>query len=159
MKKLMLILIILISSFTLTACQPPSPTDYLGTTWVCEEPYMWFEVQNDEMGRWGFGQVEDENGELIDVRFSIEMGTCYILRKEDAYLVTNEEGYEVTCEGEPLHVGRHVRMRRMGKVMTLETSNYNNYEKDQLYHGKYKTLTFELQGEHVIFLGRKMLTW
>ena len=145
MKKIIVLLLLLSISIILIGCSPKDPTDYLGTTWVCEEPYMWFEVQNDEMGRWGFGQVEDENGELIDVRFSIEMGTCYILRKEDAYLVTNEEGYEVTCVKERLYVGRDVRMRRMGKVMTLETSNYNNYEKDQLYHGKYKTLTFERQ--------------
>ena len=131
MKKLYVLLpILLLLSVVLTACTPPCPMDYPDGKWICEEPYMWFEVREGEYPP--KGEVITEEGEKIAAEFSFITGNMWVC--------TQNSDLE-----KELFVGWNVKMSKHGKIMTLETADLDDYKLDQLYHGKYKTLTFERQ--------------
>ena len=124
---------LLLTSVVLTACQPPCPLDYPDGKWVCEEPYMWFEVRKGEYP--AKGEITTENGEIMSAEFEFffgNMGICV-------------EDFDMEINSAYSFVGWNVNMRRNGKKMVLTTAPTNDYESDQLYHGKYKKLTFKRQ--------------
>ena len=128
-KKICLFLMLFVISLILTACVPDNPYNYSDTTWVCEEPYMCFEVHRGDYPL--KGEVKTEDGEVIQIEVDFPPAWMEIY---------TGEGNSYSC----IYTGS-ITMKKHGKVMKVETLNDNNYEYDQLYHGKYKKLTFERQ--------------
>lgn len=123
------------------ACAVPAPEVSSEYVWVCDEPYMWFEVCEDEIGAYGIGELVTDDGMVIETRFCLDMGRCHIFRKEDVYLVTiTVDGQEMvtTHSEEPILYGHYKMYNTKVKIFP---------EDDQIYGGKYSVLEFRRQAK------------
>lgn len=139
MKKVMLMLMLLLSLVVLSACAPSSPLSYQGTTWACEDPYMRFTVSRDEIGATGIGDLQTADGDTIAVRFVFERGACYICRESDCFGVDVDGEIYPEFQTELSIIDGDYKMRRHNTIAKVTIWD------DEIYNGKYKKLTFERQ--------------
>ena len=141
MKKIVTFLMIVTVMLTLSACNTPSPSVSSEFMWICEDPYMWFEMRQSELGTLGYGEIKGSSGALVDARFGISMGFCDIYREEDIYLTAEKNGDKeipIIHEGEPILSGRYEMHNTVLKVFP---------EYDQIYNGAYSVLEFHRQAK------------
>ena len=104
-------------AFSISGRGPKSPTIYenIGTKWACEEPYIWFEVRDVELGFFGIGELETEDDERIPVRFRMSRGT-YEIYPESSFWEIGEDGEQQPVPPATEHCIMHgiYKMNRKG---------------------------------------------
>lgn len=118
---------------------PRTPLSDTGSVWICEEPYMWFEVRDVDLGTFGIGELEIDDGDRIPVRFMLERGSyCIIL--ESAYREDSEgDEFRVVLPEDGCIMSGIYKMNRKGTKVTLSISE------DDIYDYQYDTLTLYRQ--------------
>lgn len=124
LKKTITILILIVSMLFLTACDPNAgkrPYDYPDTKWICEDPYVYIEV--DGHGDMYSYYICDDQEQPLDILFSSGSGVTGML--PNTVLVSDEtilfEGYA--------HFGR--------------TSFSIELFEDHIWGGQYRKLKFK----------------
>ena len=120
---------------------PKSPVDDLGSVWVCEEPYIWFEACDDDWGRTGIGEVETEDGEKLAVRFFMERGSYYIYPESAFKDIDEYDDPYLRYPTEPCIMSGVYTINRKGTEVKLNPSLGD----DEIYHDKYRPFTFYRQ--------------